>query len=181
LPLKPAYSDLLVIDPGRKKDLEAVFAIEQASFSHPWTRAMFQEELAKIPATLYVLKGGSEKVALGYCCFWALSGELQLVNIAVRPDLRGQGLGRLLLHYLFREAQLRAAEKIFLEVRPSNQAAVGLYERLGFKVLYRRPRYYTPEGEDALVMVWDSPYGKEPGRNGMLTDSPEVRRQPERD
>lgn len=160
--LKLTHSDLLVIEPGRKKDLEAVWAIEQASFSHPWTRAMFQEELAKIPATLYVLKGGSEKTALGYCCFWALSGELQLVNIAVRPDLRGQGLGRKLLNHLLREAQIRAAEKIFLEVRPSNQAAIGLYERLGFKVLYRRPRYYTPEGEDALVMVLELLSGGNP-------------------
>jgi [ribosomal protein S18]-alanine N-acetyltransferase len=158
--LNPTYSDLLVIDPGRKKDLEAVWAIEQASFSHPWTRAMFQEELAKIPATLFILKGGSENEVLGYSCFWTLSGELQLVNIAVRPDLRGRGLGRTLLNHLFREAQIRTAEKIYLEVRPSNQAAIRLYERLGFKVLYRRPRYYTPEGEDALVMVWEIPSGE---------------------
>ena len=150
------------IEPAKKIDLEAVWAIEQASFSHPWTRAMFQEELAKIPTTLYVLTGGPERGVLGFCCFWALSGELQLVNIAVRPDLRGQGLGRRLLHHLLREAQIREAEKIFLEVRPSNRAAIGLYERLGFKVLYRRPRYYTPEGEDALVMVLAMPAAQNP-------------------
>jgi [ribosomal protein S18]-alanine N-acetyltransferase len=160
--LKPTPADLLVIEPGQKIDLEAVWAIEQASFSHPWTRAMFQEELAKKPATLYVLTGGPEKEVWGYCCFWALSGELQLVNIAVRPDLRGQGLGRRLLHHLLREAQIREAEKIFLEVRPSNRAAIGLYERLGFKVLYRRPRYYAPEGEDALVMVLAMPAAENP-------------------
>jgi ribosomal-protein-alanine N-acetyltransferase len=171
----------MVIEPARKKDLEAVWAIEQASFSHPWTRAMFQEELAKIPSTLYVLKEVSGNRVLGYSCFWSLSGELQLVNIAVHPDLRGKGLGRKLLNHILLEAESREVEKIFLEVRPSNRAAIGLYEGLGFKGLYRRPGYYTPEGEDALVMVWDSPYGKEPGRNGMLTDSPEVRRQPERD
>jgi ribosomal-protein-alanine N-acetyltransferase len=160
--LKPAHSEVVVIEPGRKKDLEAVWAIEQASFSHPWTRAMFQEELAKIPATLYVLKGEPEKEVLGYCCFWTLPGEMQLVNIAVRPNLRGQGLGEMLLHHLLREAQIREAEKIYLEVRPSNQAAIRLYERLGFKVQYRRPRYYTPEGEDALVMVLAIPAGEKP-------------------
>jgi ribosomal-protein-alanine N-acetyltransferase len=158
-------SDFLVIEPARKKDLEAVWAIEQASFSHPWTRAMFEEELAKIPSTLYVLKEVPGKRVVGYSCFWALSGELQLVNIAVPPDLRGQGLGGKLLNHLLLEAESREAEKIFLEVRPSNRAAIGLYERLGFKVLYRRPRYYTPEGEDALVMVWETPYGKKLGRN----------------
>jgi len=154
----------LVIEPARKKDLEALWAIEQASFSHPWTRAMFQEELAKIPSTLYVLKEAPGKRVLGYSCFWSLSGELQLVNIAVRPDLRGQGLGGKLLNHLLLEAESREAEKIFLEVRSSNWAAIGLYERLGFKVLYRRPRYYTPEGEDALVMVWETPYGEKFGR-----------------
>jgi ribosomal-protein-alanine N-acetyltransferase len=163
LPLNKPSADLLVIERARKTDLEAVWAIEQASFSHPWTRAMFQEELAKIPSTLYVLKEAPEKRVLGYSCFWSLSGELQLVNIAVHPDLRGQGLGRRLVNHLLLEAESREAEKIFLEVRPSNRAAIGLYERLGFKVLYRRPGYYTPEGEDALVMVWETPYRKNRG------------------
>ena len=126
---------------------------------------MFQEELAKIPPTLYVLKEVPGKRVLGYSCFWSLSGELQLVNIAVRPDLRGQGLGGKLLNHLLLEAESREAEKIFLEVRPSNRAAIGLYERLGFKVLYRRPRYYTPEGEDALVLVLETPYGKNSGES----------------
>ncbi len=155
----------MVIEPARKKDLEAVWAIEQASFSHPWTRAMFQEELAKIPPSLYVLKEVPAKRVLGYSCFWTLSGELQLVNIAVHPELRGQGLGGKLLNHLLREAESREAEKIFLEVRPSNRAALGLYERLGFKVLYRRPRYYVPEGEDALVMVLEVPPREDLGRN----------------
>ncbi len=153
-------SDFLVIEAARKKDLEAVWAIEQASFHHPWTRAMFQEELAKYPASLFVLKEMPGERVLGYSCFWTLSGELQLVNIAVHPDLRGKGLGRKLLNHLLQEAESREAEKIFLEVRPSNQAAIGLYERLGFKVLYHRPRYYAPEGEDAWVMVWETPTGR---------------------
>jgi ribosomal-protein-alanine N-acetyltransferase len=156
-------ADVLVIEPARKKDLEAVWAIEQASFSYPWTRAMFQEELAKIPATLFVLREVPGKRVLGYSCFWTLSGELQLVNIAVHPDLRGKGLGRKLLSHLLQEAESREAEKIFLEVRPSNRAAIGLYERLGFKVLYHRARYYTPEGEDAWVMVRETPCGKNSG------------------
>ncbi|RPH86843.1 MAG: ribosomal-protein-alanine N-acetyltransferase [Desulfobacteraceae bacterium] len=97
--------------------------------------------------------------------FLVSDGELQLVNIAVHPELRDKGLGRKLLNHLLLEADSRAAEKIFLEVRPSNRGAIGLYEKLGFKVLYRRPRYYTPEGEDALVMVLETPRGKHPGRN----------------
>ncbi len=126
---------------------------------------MFQEELAKIPSTLYVLKEVPGKRVLGYSCFWSLSGEVQLVNIAVHPDLRGKGLGRRLLDHLLLEAESREAEKIFLEVRPSNGAAIGLYERLGFKVLYRRLGYYTPEGEDALVMVRETPAEKNTGES----------------
>jgi len=126
---------------------------------------MFQEELAKIPSTLYVLKEVPGKRVLGYSCFWSLSGEVQLVNIAVHPDLRGRGLGRRLLDHLLLEAESREAERIFLEVRPSNWAAIGLYERLGFEVLYRRLGYYTPEGEDALVMVRETPYGKNLGES----------------
>jgi [ribosomal protein S18]-alanine N-acetyltransferase len=163
--LTTTLSDFLVIQPARKKDLEAVWAIEQVSFSHPWTPAMFLEELAKIPATLYVLKEAPEKRVLGYSCFWSLSGELQLVNIAVHPDRRGQGLGGKLLNHLLQEAEIREAEKIFLEVRPSNRPAIRLYERLGFEVLFRRPRYYTPEGEDALVMVLKTPFGEKLGSN----------------
>ena len=74
---------------------------------------MFQEELAKIPSTLYVLKEVPGKKVLGYSCFWSLSGEVQLVNIAVHPDLRGKGLGRRLLNHLLLEAESREAEKIF--------------------------------------------------------------------
>ncbi len=89
----------------------------------------------------------------GYICFWTVAGELQLINIAVHPGHRGAGVGRRLMQFLLQEARLREAEKVSLEVRPSNRAALGLYARLGFEVLYRRPRYYEPEGEDALVMT----------------------------
>jgi ribosomal-protein-alanine N-acetyltransferase len=139
------------IVPARRSDLPDLLKIEQASFSHPWTRAMFQEELAKVPPTLYVLTG--ERGLRGYLCFWTVSGELQVVNVAVHPEWRGRGLGCRLMHFLLREARNREAEKIFLEVRPSNRPALRLYARLGYKAIYRRRRYYAEEGEDALVMA----------------------------
>ena len=147
------------IQPAQRSDLPEILAIERSSFSHPWTRAMFQEELVKIPATLYVFRESTEDLIQGYLCFWTVSGELQLVNIAVHPQGRGTGIARRLMEFMVREARARQAEKIFLEVRPSNRPALRLYARLGFKALYRRRRYYAPEGEDALVMVLLVPPG----------------------
>lgn len=138
--------------PARRRDLPEILAIERLSFSQPWTRAMFLEELAKMPPTLYVYRPVPSEPLRGYICFWTVAGELQLVNIAVHPEHRGAGVGWRLMEFLLEEARRRQAEKIFLEVRPSNAPALGLYARLGFEVLYRRPRYYTPENEDALVM-----------------------------
>jgi ribosomal-protein-alanine N-acetyltransferase len=133
--------------------LPEILAVEQQSFSQPWTRAMFQEELAKLPPTLYVYRPAPGEPLRGYLCFWTVAGELQLINIAVHPEHRGAGVGRRLMGFLLQEARRRQAARIFLEVRPSNRPALRLYARTGFKFLYRRPRYYEPEGEDALVMA----------------------------
>jgi ribosomal-protein-alanine N-acetyltransferase len=149
IPFSPSGEDP---QPAQRRDLPEILAVERQSFSQPWTRAMFQEELAKVPSTLYVYRPGPAGPLRGYLCFWSVAGELQLINIAVHPAHRGTGVGRRLMKFLIEEARRREAEKIFLEVRPSNEPALGLYARLGFEVLYRRPRYYTPENEDALVM-----------------------------
>jgi [ribosomal protein S18]-alanine N-acetyltransferase len=89
---------------------------------------------------------------VGYICFWQAADEIQLLNLAVRPDCRRQGIGRGLLTFLFQKAREEKAQQVLLEVRPSNRKALALYRSLGFEVLYRRPGYYSPEGEDALVM-----------------------------
>ena len=77
-----------------------------------------------------------------------------MLNLAVRPDCRRQGLGRRLMTFLFLRAEEKGISKVLLEVRPSNRPAIALYRSLGFKILYRRPGYYEPDREDALVMEW---------------------------
>ncbi|MBI5582692.1 MAG: ribosomal protein S18-alanine N-acetyltransferase [Deltaproteobacteria bacterium] len=146
-------SDSACLRRAQRSDLPEILDLERQSFSQPWTRALFQEELAKLPPTLYVYRSTPAGPLGGYLCFWTVAGELQLINIAVHPEQRGTGLGRRLMEFLLQEARRRQAEKIFLEVRPSNLPALRLYTRMGFQVLYRRPRYYEPEGEDALVMA----------------------------
>jgi [ribosomal protein S18]-alanine N-acetyltransferase len=81
-----------------------------------------------------------------------VADEIQILNLAVHPDYRRQGVGRHLMQFLLLHAQEKKVLSIFLEVRPSNRAAQALYRSLGFEVIHRRPGYYGPEGEDALVL-----------------------------
>jgi ribosomal-protein-alanine N-acetyltransferase len=138
--------------PAKMSDLAPILAIENQAFSHPWSETAILEELNRNPATLYVLKREKGGSILGYLCYWSAAGEIQLLTIAVHPDHRRRGLARFMMESLVQEARLQTAENIFLEVRPSNLPAINLYSHLGFQTIYRRPGYYQPENEDALVM-----------------------------
>ena len=144
----------MIVVPALFEDLPELLAIESASFVQPWSEADFLSELMKSPPSLYVIRRDFKHPVLGYICFWPVADEFQLLNLAVHPDCRRQGLGRRLLTFLLTQAREKRILKIFLEVRPSNPAAIALYCALGFKTLYRRPGYYGPSGEDALVMEW---------------------------
>ena len=144
----------MIFVPAFVDDLPDLLAIESASFAQPWTTVSFLSELRKVPPSLYVLRRETSACILGYICFWLVADEIQMLNLAVHPDYRRQGLGRQLMTLLFAQAEEKSVSKVLLEVRPSNQIAIALYHSLGFKILYRRPGYYEPEGEDALVMEW---------------------------
>jgi ribosomal-protein-alanine N-acetyltransferase len=135
-------------------DLPDLLFIESSSFVQPWSKGDFLSELGKSLPSIFVARGDLESPVLGYICFWEVADEIQMLNLAVHPEYRRQGVGRTLLTFLLKQAQEKKATKVFLEVRPSNQAALALYRSLGFKALYRRPNYYPPEGEEALVMGW---------------------------
>lgn len=140
--------------PAHLDDLPELLRTETASFSQPWSKADFLAELGKSPPSIYVARKDRESPVIGYICFWEVADEIQMLNLAVHPEYRRQGVGRTLLTFLLKQAGEKKATKVFLEVRPSNLAALTLYRSLGFKFLYRRPNYYYPEGEDALVMEW---------------------------
>jgi [ribosomal protein S18]-alanine N-acetyltransferase len=144
----------LIFIPARVEDLTDLLTIESASFTQPWSKASFLSELKKTPPSLYVVRREPSACILGYICFWPVADEIQMLNLAIHPDYRRQGLGRLLVNFLLMQAEENRISKVFLEVRPSNLAAITLYRSLGFKILYRRPGYYEPEEEDALVMEW---------------------------
>lgn len=143
----------MISDPFQAEDLDELLAIETACFVHPWTRGSFLAESGKTPPSLYVARENSRAPVLGYICFWLVADEIQILNLAVHPAYRRQGVARHLMHFLLHHAHEKKALSIFLEVRVSNRAAQTLYRSFGFKVIHRRPGYYGPEGEDALVMA----------------------------
>jgi ribosomal-protein-alanine N-acetyltransferase len=135
----------------RSRDLDEVVAIERASFTLPWSRGAFLYEMEQNRvARCWVLREAGE--VIGYVCLWEIGDEVHVTNIAVRPSARRRGLGRTLLSSVLDDARQRRLRVVGLEVRPSNNEALGLYDSFGFKVVGRRKGYYYDTGEDALVM-----------------------------
>jgi ribosomal-protein-alanine N-acetyltransferase len=130
--------------------------IENASFPAPWHRMSFESELGERTSRSLVVKErreGSADVLVGYIFFRVIEDEMHILTLAVDGAHRRRGLGTLLLTQGRALAWKEGARTAFLEVRPSNSAARKLYEKLGFCVVGRRPRYYMETGEDAIVMA----------------------------
>jgi [ribosomal protein S18]-alanine N-acetyltransferase len=145
-------------------DLPQVIAIERRAFPTPWSLAMFVLELSK-PSGICLAATRGERI-VGYTICSRYDTVWHVMNIAVDPDERRQGIASALLAELYaRVADPRA--RFTLEVRRSNQVAIELYERDGFRVSGMRRRYYQDNGEDALIM-WRTPATL----NGSLDDIP---------
>jgi [ribosomal protein S18]-alanine N-acetyltransferase len=138
------------------RDLDEIVAIENASFSNPWTREMYIRELQNPDVSfLYVLRmpveGAASRIT-AFCSFWLVLDEIHINNLAVQAEHQGQGLGTALLQHVLWAGANRGAERATLEVRRSNTPARRLYERLGFEVAATRPNYYVSPPEDALIL-----------------------------
>jgi ribosomal-protein-alanine N-acetyltransferase len=136
-----------------KRDIPEIMAIENVSFPAPWAEQAFLGEL-KNEFAFYCVVIHEGKVA-GYCGTWLFSGDAHITTVAVHPDCRGQGLGKMLMHTLIRHARCHEATTMLLEVRPSNLSARNLYKNLGFRQIGCRKNYYIETREDALVMTLD--------------------------
>ena len=132
--------------------IDEVLAIEEASFTNPWTREMYLAELENRGVSFCFVARDSRQQVVGFCSFWRVLDELHINNLAVTPAARGAGAGTALLHAVLREGARMGARRATLEVRRSNDAARRLYERLGFTVAGVRRAYYTTPVEDALVL-----------------------------
>jgi [ribosomal protein S18]-alanine N-acetyltransferase len=129
-------------------DLPQVVAIERRAFTTPWSLAMFVLELSK-PSGI-CLAAEVESELAGYMVCSRYDTVWHLMNIAVEPDRRRRGIGSALLQALLERVGDDA--QLTLEVRRSNQGAVVLYERFGFRSVGVRRRYYADNGEDAVIM-----------------------------
>lgn len=141
-----------VIEEMSIPDLRGVLEIERLSFPAAWSERMFRDELKSPLSRNFVVRRASDMQVVGYINFWIFAGEVHLNNVAVHPGLRGKGIGTLLLGHMVIKAKHEDARWLTLEVRPSNRAAIALYEKFGFKVKGIRPRYYTDTLEDAFIM-----------------------------
>ncbi len=139
------------LEPMRESDLDEVMAIENAIYTHPWTRGNFADSIrAGYPCRTWRL--GRELV--GYFVLLAAAGEAHLLNLSVAAARQRSGHGAALLREAMRLARERGARHVFLEVRPSNRAAQALYARFGFSHVAVRRGYYPSHGgrEDAIVL-----------------------------
>jgi ribosomal-protein-alanine N-acetyltransferase len=132
-------------------DLDEIMAIEESSFTVPWSRNTFESLLARKDSDLLGARDSGGEL-IGYSVVWTIVDQAELGNVAVAPEGRGRGAGRALVVQALERARERGAKECFLEVRESNQVARTLYAHLGFVMIGRRRRYYNSPVEDALVM-----------------------------
>ncbi len=144
----------LQIVPMLAGDLDAIAAIERASFDSPWPPDAYRSELATNRLAQYlVMRAGDEIVAYGG--MWLMVDEAHIITFAVHPAWRRQQIGGRLLLAMLDIALDAGAREATLEVRLSNLPARRLYEKFGFRPVGLRPRYYNDNGEDALIMTTD--------------------------
>ncbi|MCE2941310.1 MAG: ribosomal protein S18-alanine N-acetyltransferase [Gemmatimonadota bacterium] len=179
-------ADAPQIRPATADDLEAIHAIERASFGDPWSRAAFAQALRAPEVTMAVaapvpgpapalppalpsalpsalppalpsalppaLPSALPSALLGFVALRTMADEGEILNVAVAPAARRSGVGRALVRHALASAAAAGAFSVFLEVRPSNAAALTLYRSFGFVEVGRRHRYYRAPVEDALVL-----------------------------
>lgn len=136
------------IVPMQRQHLAALAQLEHMCFSHPWNEAQLAEELGQGIFLVCV----DDNCVLGYIGCQTVLDEGAITNVAVHPEARRRGAGKMLLHALLERARMRQIQTIFLEVRPSNTAARQLYQAFGFCQVGTRPHFYQNPTEDALLL-----------------------------
>lgn len=136
----------------RPGDLQAVADVEISSYKFPWSLGIFRDCLLAGYQSLVLDASGNIS---GYCIMSIAAGEAHLLNLCIHPSCQRLGYGRRLLVEALTRARQAGVETVFLEVRPSNEAAIKLYRSLGFRLIGRRPSYYQAERgrEDAVIFA----------------------------
>lgn len=151
-PYMPEITIEITICPMTAEDLDQVLEIERKSFPHPWLQQHFMDELNS-PHAFPLCAFDHAGRLLGFICAMQLLDEGHILDVAVDHDIRGAGVGRLLVRKVLDDCRSNNASFVSLEVRESNLTAIGLYRKMGFAEVGRRKRYYE-NGEDALMMEY---------------------------
>jgi ribosomal-protein-alanine N-acetyltransferase len=144
----------IAIDRMLREDLDQVLAIEEASFTMPWSRNLFLSEFRNPNVSIMLVARTPAVVRhiVGYIVCWRVVDELHILDLATLPSWRRKGIARQLVLAALRDGYRSGVHRAFLEVRASNSAAFALYERLGFARSQVREGYYDQPIEDAVVM-----------------------------
>ncbi len=134
-------------------EIDEVLEVERASFTNPWTREMYLAEFEHRDVSRVLVARDDQARIVGFCSFWRVLDEVHINNLAVLPARRGEGIASAILSHLIRDADASGANRLLLEVRRSNAAALRLYGHFGFVVQRVRRSYYTQPEEDALVLT----------------------------
>lgn len=140
----------LIIKKMGVDDVDEVVEIENQSFSDPWKKEFFLDEISN--ALAYPLVAKLNQNVVGYACLWIFLGELQIANIAVTPLFRKKGIGKKIMEKIISYAELNFLKRITLDVRESNKEAINLYNQFGFKIIGKRKSYYRFPVEDSLIL-----------------------------
>lgn len=138
--------------PMHEDDVPAVMAVEREAFETGWPKTAFERELAHNAMARYLVLD-SPRGVIGFAGLWLMLDEAHVVTVAVLPGERRAGYGRVLVHGLILLAKSEGMQVATLEVRESNEAARALYRRYGFYEVGLRKRYYSDNGEDAVIMT----------------------------
>lgn len=143
-----------LIRPAQACDIDGIVDLESRCFSDPWSRATFLDLFSMMAEGLcQIVVAERDGSVVGFGVGEGVEPELHISNLAVDPKWRGLGIGRALLRALLDWGRRLGLEEAWLEVRESNQAALGLYESMGFVVTGTRKSYYRKPSEDALLMM----------------------------
>lgn len=142
---------MLNIRPMTKADVPAVAALDKLCFRIPWSEQSFAAEMENQLAVYFVAE--VDGVIAGYCGFWQVADEGHITNVAVLEQFRRAGVGSRLVETMETAAKQAGLVLMTLEVRKSNHAAIGLYEKYGFRTIGERKNYYQEPVENALIMT----------------------------
>jgi ribosomal-protein-alanine N-acetyltransferase len=142
------------IAPMTADDLDDIMDIERTSFRAPWSRQVFVEELDRDWAHVDVLRAREPRSPVqAFVNYWLVRDEVHVLNVATHPTARRQGHAARLIEHVIAFAHRERCRYVTLEVRRSNQPAIRLYRKYGFRPVGIRPNYYIEDNEDAIVML----------------------------